>query len=325
MTRLIDMTRALLAARLVALERALPAAPPRLERAPVFVLSLPRSGSTLFYLLLVQRFRVAYVSNLMAAFAASPVTIAKLARPLGGLDPPSQLDSHYGATRGWRAPNQGWRLWNRWLPEELDYIDPAQLAESTIDEMRATVHGLQRCIDAPFVNKWQRHVPRLRALAAAFPEALFVNLTRDPVMVAQSILAGRRQFLGDETAWLSARPRNYALIRDGDPVDQVCRQVVSLERDIDDDIASIGAERFMNASYEALCADPGRVLDSVADWYRNRTGQTLAIRQPLAVTLHAQAERKVSPEEFGRIETTLRALYATGDPSSIPAAIDGST
>src|SRR5512134_1367961 len=96
MSRLVDWARRAIATPLAAVERRLLMTPARLAHAPLFVISLPRSGSTLFHLLLVQRFRLAYFSNLMAAFPASPVTVARLTRPLGGLDPPATLDSHYG-------------------------------------------------------------------------------------------------------------------------------------------------------------------------------------------------------------------------------------
>ena len=142
------------------------------------------------------------------------------------------------------------------MPESLDYIDPDRLDPTAVGEMRATVDQLQRQRRAPFVSKWQRHAPRLRALAAAFPEALFIHLRRSPEMTAQSILAGRRRFLNDETAWLSARPRAYERISRLAPIEQVCAQVVELERDIREDQALIGTDRFMFMSYESLCLAP---------------------------------------------------------------------
>jgi hypothetical protein len=297
---------------LAALERWLLAGPPGLEATPLFVISLPRSGSTLLYLLLAQRFRVVYFSNLMAAFPMSPVAVHWITRGLNALEPPSGLESHYGATQGWRAPNQGWRMWNRWFPESLDFIDPDHLDPTSVGEMRATVAALQRAENAPFINKWQRHVPRLRALAVAFPEALFINLTRSPVLVAQSILAGRREFLGDERAWLSARPRDHARIEGRDPVEQVCLQVFLLDQDLQQDIAAIGADRFLNVGYESLCTSPAETLTRVADWYLARSGRSLAIRRPLAVTLEARSRAKIPAAEVERIRRTLNGLYATG-------------
>ena len=116
-------------------------------------------------------------------------------------------------------------------------------------------------------------LPRVRALAAAFPEAVFINLTRTPELVAQSILAGRREFLGDEHAWLSARPRDHARIEGRDPVEQVCLQVFLLDQDLREDIGAIGTDRFLTVRYESLCGSPAETLDRVAAWYLARSGR----------------------------------------------------
>ena len=307
---MISAARRALSRRLAGHERRRLQPPQRLTHAPMFVISLPRSGSTLLYQLLLQRFRLAYFSNLMAAFPDSPATVAGISGWLGGQDPPEDLASTFGATRGWRGPNQGWRLWNRWLPESLDYIDPDRLDPTAVGEMRATVDQLQRQRRAPFVSKWQRHAPRLRALAAAFPEALFIHLRRSPEMTAQSILAGRRLFFNDETAWLSARPRAYERISQLAPIEQVCAQVVELERDIREDQALIGSDRFMFVSYESLCLAPEAVLDGVGDWYGERTGAPLAVRRALNVRLDTQSRLSVAPAEFETIRAMLERLHS---------------
>jgi hypothetical protein len=243
------------------------------------------------------------------------VTVARLTRWLGGQRPPNDLRSHFGTTRGWRGPNQGWQIWNRWLSESQHFIDPASLDPRAVGEMRATLHLLQVAQGVPFISKWQLHAPRLRALAAAFPEALFIHLRRAPEMTAQSILAGRRRFLRDETAWLSARPRDYERIRALEPLEQVCAQVVGLERDLREDQELIGTDRFMFLSYEALCLAPPAVLDGVADWYRERTGSPLTIRRELDASVDARYQLSVPPTDFERIRSALERMYAAEVPA----------
>lgn len=279
-----------------------------IRQRPIFIVSLPRSGSTLFYLLLLQRFRLCYFSNLMARFPESPVVVGRLTRRLGGGSPPPGLDNHFGNTRGWAAPNQGWQVFNRWLPADRDYIDPASLDPAAVDEMRATIAGLQDCFGAPFASKWQRHAPRLRALASAFPEALFVHLRRSPELTAQSILAGRREFLGDERAWLSARPRNYPSIKDLAPVQQVCEQVCGLERDIAEDRALIGDKRFFATTYEEFCSNPEAVLSAFASWYRDRSGLPLETRRRPLPRLEPRSGRKVDEVEWQQISRHIEAI-----------------
>ena len=129
-------------------------------------------------------------------------------------------------------------------------------------------------------------------------------------MTAQSILAGRRRFLGDEAAWLSARPRAYERIRRLAPIEQVCAQVVELERDIREDQARVGTDRFMFVSYESLCLGPQAVLDGVADWYRERTGAALPIRREIDMRLDKQSRPSVAAAEFEAIRAILERLYA---------------
>jgi len=289
-------------------ERATLARSTAIVRRPIYIVSLPRSGSTLFYLLLLQRFRLCYFSNLMARFPESPVLVGRLTRRLGGNSPPQGLDNHFGNTRGWAAPNQGWQLFNRWLPGDLDYIDPASLDPAEVDEMRATIAGLQNCFGAPFASKWQRHASRLRALASVFPEALFVHLRRSPVLTAQSILAGRREFLGDERAWLSARPRHYDAIKDLPPVEQVCEQVCGLDRDIAEDRALIGQDRFFTTTYEEFCTSPETVFADLASWYRDRAGEALESRRLSLPRLEPRSSRKVADDEWQQISFTIDTI-----------------
>ena len=305
---MISAVRRALAEPLAGIERRHLLPPGRLEHSPLFVISLPRSGSTLLYQLLLQRFRLAYFSNLMAAFPRSPVTVGRMSAWLGGQSPPADYASTFGATRGWRGPNQGWRIWNRWLPESEDFIDPVRLDPVAVGEMRATLDQLQRRRRAPFVSKWQRHAPRLRALAAAFPEALFIHLRRSPEMTAQSILAGRRRFLGNESEWLSARPRAYERIRHLAPIEQVCAQVVELERDIREDQALIGTDRFMFVTYEGLCLEPQAVLDGLGEWYGERAGVALDVRREIVERFDTRARPGVAPAEFEAIRVTLERL-----------------
>jgi hypothetical protein len=103
---MISAARRALSRRLAGHERRRLDPPARLTYGPLFVISLPRSGSTLLYQLLLQRFRLAYFSNLMAAFPESPVTIAAVSDLFGGQSPPDDLASTFGYTRGWNAPNQ---------------------------------------------------------------------------------------------------------------------------------------------------------------------------------------------------------------------------
>ena len=135
-----------------------------------------------------------------------------------------------------------------------------------------------------------------------------MHLRRSAELTAQSILAGRREFLGDERAWLSARPRNYETIRDLPPVEQVCEQVCGLERDIAEDRRLIGEDRFFTTTYEDVCANPEAVLTQLADWYRHRAAGSLEARRVEIPPLEQRSARKVSVEDWEQISRCIEAM-----------------
>lgn len=290
-----------------------------LHQAPIFILSLPRSGSTLFYLLLTRYYALSYFSNLASRFPTAPTAVSLLARHLGVASPPDDLRAWYGNTPRWNSPSQAYPVWNRWLDPDLDYIEPDSLDARAVIEMRATVAFFQDQLGGPFCSKWQRHLPRACALAQAFPEAVFIYLERSPALTAQSLLTGRREFLGDEAAWLSVRPSDYRPTKDDDPLEQVCRQVHHLRLDAARYLQAIGSRRCYATSYESFCDDPRAVLVQFGDWYRRATGARLEQRPVALPRLSRVGRPKVTPREFARITERLACL-ASGPATPRPTA-----
>ena len=290
---------------------------PRAHRGPhrpIFIIAPPRSGSTLLYQLLAVRFRTCYFSNGMMRFPDSPAIVARLTAPFGACTPRPDFDSWYGNVAGESGPSQGFKAWNRWFPTDLDFVDPDTLSPAAVDEMRRTIWSLQRTFDAPFISKWQRHAARVQALAHVFPEAVFVRMTRDPVALAESILHGRREFLGDEHAWLSVRPRAYSESSGESPLEQVCEQVFHLEREVEFDLEHAAPGRHIRVDYADLCADTGRELTRIDHWYRDLAGQPLHVRHEVPRHFARSAAKKVDEVTRESIRTRLeelRALHAS--------------
>ena len=238
----------------------------------------------------------------MARFYESPATVARLAARFGGCTPAAVYTSWYGETRGWRSPNQGWSIWNRWFRTDTDYIDPEEIAPATLGAIRNTLAAVQESFDAPFVNKWQRNSARVEALARVFPEALFIWMKRRPEMVAQSILHGRREFLHDEGGWLSVAPRHVDSIKGHSPLRQVCDQVHYLEEDIREYVAHVGAQRVLTVHYEEMCQDPRKCLADIQDFYdRAGVAGRLAARRDVPERFDLRDNVKIGKDEFEEI------------------------
>src|SRR3546814_16745148 len=78
-----------------------------LPYAPIFIGSPPRSGSTLLYLLAVQKYRLSYFSNFALACTASPALLTLLGDTFGPCAGGASPHTRFGAPHRWHGPAQG--------------------------------------------------------------------------------------------------------------------------------------------------------------------------------------------------------------------------
>ena len=275
---------------------------------PVFIVSLPRSGSTLLYLLLIQRFRFSYFSNFAMSCPASPGTLTVLGAPFGVCMGGIRMENNFGETRGWNGPNQGYRTWNRWLAAQSDYIDPVDIPVASCRRLRQTIGLIESAVNAPFINKWQKNATRIRALHAVFPEAVFIHLRRDRLLTAQSILLARRKLKLSQDQWFSAKPRHYSADPGKSDLRQAAEQVALLELELEQDKALIGAERFFELNYEHLCKDLGATLTAFANWYEVVAHRALRKRPEVVVQLNESNSIRISDQEVAEINGIFREV-----------------
>src|SRR3546814_19597851 len=107
------------------------------------LVSPPRSGSTLLYLLAVQKYRLSYFSNFAMACPASPALLTLLGAPFGACAGGASLDNSFGETPGWNGPNQGYRAWNRWFPTDRDFVPPGELSARARHALRRPIGLLE--------------------------------------------------------------------------------------------------------------------------------------------------------------------------------------
>lgn len=261
--RIISRPVALILARC---ERALLDKTAPLRYPPVFVLGVPRSGTTLLYQVLVHSFEVAYFCNAAEEHSHYPATVTRVYRSRIRKYR-TDFASNYGVTKRRHGPSEGIGIWSRWFPPDT-YADEHCLSASGADEGRRTVAAVSTLVKSPFVNKDPRHCGRVRALNALFPGCLFVYMRRDAVANAASILNVRRKRAargeGDVTTWISVKPKEYASISRVGHISQICGQVYYCARNALDDLTAVAADRHLIVSYEELCAEPRREVDRIA-------------------------------------------------------------
>ncbi len=277
---------------------------PKAQWPHVFILGAPRSGTSLFYELMVTGFDFSYFSNLAHRFYKTPLAATRVGGRLIAAHTPA-YQSDYGHISGWAAPNEGGWIWQRWL-EDGPWTDERILPELPAQEIRATLAGMAALAHAPFINKNVMHSNRVRLLDALFPGCLFLEVRRDASDTARSIIRAQRRNKGptrDHKDWWSVRPSNAGGDTD---IERACRQVTGVARDIERDCAHIGNGRHFRVGYEALCANPKQVLSDVARFLISHGVSVLEHpRPPVPERFTLQASRPLTDKEETFLEQML--------------------
>ncbi len=270
----------------------------------VFVCGPPRSGTTLVSQTLIAVLPVAYLNNRAALFSRAPITANRLAlRPFG--NDRIRFRSHYGRTLHLYGPNDGLPLWDRWLGSDRAHI-PESLPDAAADDMRRFFGAFEEIFDRPLLNKNNNLNTFASLVARALPTAHFLCLHRDPLFLAQSLLLARRYIHGrDDATYGIDRP---SVARgSGDPIEDVCRQVLFHERIQARQAAEVGPERLHTVSYERFCERP---LALAAQVSREILDQPFDEKRwagrvpPFAVS----RSRRLPGVEFERLSATLEDL-----------------
>lgn len=232
---------------------------------PLFIVGAPRSGTTLPYQHLMNRFRFAYFPNLSRWYPRSCVSAAALARLLGG--PGTHYTSRYGVMSGPAAPSDGWNVFHRWFPR-YDYSVP--IREADLHELRTIVRLLEILYGAPLLNKNNSHSVRIPSLTRLFPRALFVHVERDLPATADSILRGRGDHGIPPEEWWGAPPPQFRTRSFDDETERVVAQVRGLRDRIGADLGALFPERWTVVRYEEFCSRPAELESWVRSAYERQ-------------------------------------------------------
>jgi hypothetical protein len=259
-----------------------PGAP--LTHRPIFIVGAPRSGSTLLYQLMVDHYDVGYLANAHCRWPGGPSIVERRERVLANRPVAGDYTSTYGATSGDAGPSECGAYWYRFFPRTPHHVE--QLPEETLAQIRASVRAFGDVVGRPLVYKNLYATVRMRPLAAALPEALFISISRDVVANSHSLLEGRRKNLGSYDEWFSVEPPGIEQLRSLPAHEQVLGQIRALEELIESDAQTIGADRFHHVSYEALCADAHGELARIGAFVQQH-GTELAVRADVPSTFPA--------------------------------------
>lgn len=233
---------------------------------PLFILGAPRSGSTLTYQVITQYFRVGYMTVPLAYVHGLANLVCRLLRPWFGR-PAAVFESSYGHVPGLLAPSEHAHFWYQWFPEDKElghYHDPEMLNLDAYTELQRSLDSLAAILGRPWVFKNLYLSMSAGALSRVLPQARFLLVKRDPLMVYQSVLRGRECRAG--AGWWSVKPPHY---REWLPLplwQQVVRQVFYADAIPRRDLQRYAPGRFLEIEYSELCRDPYGCMQQLQNW-----------------------------------------------------------
>lgn len=231
----------------------------------LFIIGLPRSGTTLLTQLLIQRYRLGYINNIVAKFWEAPVVGANLMLSLRGKQatPSVSLDSSFGFTEELDGPHEFGYFWRRFFPfSDHHELEPDVLASVDILLLQREIAGLESVYQAPMLFKNPAALPLQTAfLSRALPTSVFLKIERDPESIAASLLKGRRAYTGSIQNWFSIKPRSYKELLDQSVYDQIAGQMFYTEKSMNQQLLEVPDHRQLSVSYHDLCEQPEIFFD----------------------------------------------------------------
>lgn len=232
----------------------------------LFVLALPRSGSTVTYQMICHGLDVQYLSNLWSLLYQLPLLGGWLSSRRA-LRHQSDFQSAHGFVSGLDGPAEGLRFWKWWLDCGLSdsdsHVMPARMLLARVLYLNRVLNTLTRN-GRPFASAYLGHVLLPDRLYDAFSGAALIRLRRDPVSNALSLLKSMR---ASGSQWFSVLPQECVGLESASEHERVAAQVYWLNRRLD--AAKCRAD-MLTVRYEALCTNPSRELSRIQAWCRER-------------------------------------------------------
>lgn len=273
----------------------------------VFIVGVPRSGSTLLYQLICEHLDVGYVSNAMARWWMAPVAAARFRSPVHGKPLSQDLASDLGRTEGPDGPHEfGWFWQFHLFHEGTDDLDPEVLADLDFRKARAELEGLAGYFGRTLVLKAIAHTPyKIAWLKAHLPQARFIWIHRDPIFVGQSILESRERRFADSSRWWSIRPRDVEEWKSRTPYEQIAHQIMDVTAAIGRAFASLDLNDGLHVYYDQLVRHPDVEIRRIAQFCGAdvRSGRALS-----SLRLKSQDRPRLPPDALGAL---VRALVTS--------------
>jgi hypothetical protein len=232
----------------------------------VFIIGLPRSGTTLVYELVAMAFKVAYLTRVYSYSYGLPCLTTRFVSQFAHAHLP-RYESNYGRISGRYAPAENHVLWEKWLraDEVLGHFVPSEsIGEAQADSARKMLASMTAIAGRTYIFKDVYLSLSPAALLQLFPGARLVLVTRDTNAVCESIYRARSAIGADQ--WWSVRPPFFREQIGNDVSQQTAFQCARTKQLMKRETSRLPRDRVLIVSYEDVCESPRHFLEKLQSW-----------------------------------------------------------
>jgi len=222
----------------------------------IFIIGAQRSGTTLLMQLISQLFEVSYPNNFIARYWNVPYIGANLYKSLIKKSSENNLDlsSDLGYTKGLEGPHEFSYFWKKWFP--WDSWEKKAYDKIDYSILQKQLAAWESVNNAPLVFKNLIQIDyNIEKLYSLFSNSIFIYLKRDLSFNIQSTYKSRIKLFDDETKWFGVKPINYLELTKLPVLEQITKQVICINNDIEDQLSNIPNKNVINIKYEDLIKD----------------------------------------------------------------------
>lgn len=271
------------------------------KHSVIFIVGVPRSGTTFLSQLLLKSFDLGAFYNAVAKNYSVPLhAYSKL--NLQQKDEMLSFSSNLGNTTGDFSSHEFGYFWQYWLKhQDNDELSNEKLAQIDWKGLKRKLYAICGLLNKDLLIKsivYNNFI--IEELAEKFPKARFIYIQRDPFFVVQSILKAREKQYGSEDFWWSIRPKQFKnwLLLSNEM--QVANQVIYTDRMIQKQLSTLNPQKYMHIKYEGIIDDVESVVKDI------ETFLSLKLKSsPSAATIQVGNQYRLSEERISRIIAAL--------------------
>lgn len=221
---------------------------------PIFILGVPRTGSTILYQFITAFFNISYIDNLINLSRQNLFFGFWLSNRIFKNKSHNSFSSSFGNTQqeGLHAPSEAGQVWYEWLPKGDVVLNKNSVSDKKKKSFKKNILAILNKYEKPLIIKNLYFNLRIKLLYEIFPTAKFIIIKRNPLYIAQSLYIGRKKNNDNINKWWSIKPKNFEDLSKLNVYDQIAGQIYYLEQQLYNDIALYSKENILEVSYENL-------------------------------------------------------------------------